>query len=184
MAPVSALLSLMSIGMAVFAASPAAAADLKVTIVEYGLYTADTMSEQRAPDGIIDSVIENLCHYATTTTVPLKTGLHFGFRYRVDGLKPDEVVALGKIVEFPRTVTPPGAKPLSRIWRALPTEAGKLHYAGYGLDYDWELMPGRWRFYIYQADRQLAEMSFAVVDGMDAPAPSARDSTCFKLSRL
>jgi hypothetical protein len=178
------LIRLAIIGLALVAALPARAADLRVTIVEHGLYTADIKSEQRAQDGIIDTVIENLCHYATTTTVPLKTGVHFGFRYRVDGLTPGEVVALGKIIEFPKTVTPPGARPISRIWRPLPTEAGKLSYAGYGLDYDWELMPGRWAFYIHQADRKLAEISFAVVEGADAPAPSARDSTCFKLSSL
>ena len=172
------------IGLAFVAALPVQAADLRVTIVEYGLYTADTKSEQRAPDGIVDTVIENLCHYATTTTVPLKTGLHFGFRFRVDGLNPGEVSALGKIIEFPRTVTPPAARPLSRISRPMPVEGGKLHYAGYGLDYDWELMPGRWAFYIYQADRKLAEQGFAVVEGAGAPVPSAQGSTCFKLSSL
>jgi hypothetical protein len=170
---------------ALFVAASARADDLKVTIVEYGLYTADTKSETRAPDGITDSVIENLCHYATTTTVPRKAGMHFGFRYRVDGLNPGDIVVLTRIVRFPKTVTPPnGAKPLSAISRPEPSEAGKLHYAGYGLDEDWELMTGRWDFYLYQGQRRLAIMSFVVTEGVDGPAPSTQDANCFNLSSL
>lgn len=172
----------LAIGLAATTAASAQTADLRVTIVEYGLYTADTKSEKLQPDGVTDTVIENLCHVATTTTIPLKQGTHFGFRYRVDGVAAGQLVMLGKTIEFPTVVKPPGAKALSGIWRAMPSQTGTLIYAGYGLDLDWEMMPGRWSFYILQGDRKLAEMSFDVVDGADAPAPSAQASTCFRLS--
>jgi hypothetical protein len=186
MRSVSTLIRLAAIGFAfVIAALPAQAADVRVIIVEHGLYTLDVKSEKRSPDGVVDTLVENLCHYATTTTVPLKAGVHFGFRYRVDGLAAGEAVNLAKIVQLPMIVKPPGApKPLSTIWRSMLIEAGQSHYAGYGLDLDWELMPGRWSLSIQQSDRKLAEMGFDVVAGADAPAPSTQETTCFKLSSL
>jgi hypothetical protein len=179
------LIRLAAIGVAfVTAALPAQAADVRVTIVEHGLYTLDVRSEKRSPDGIIDTMVENICHYATTTTVPLRAGVHFGFRYRIDGLAAGEGVDLAKIIQLPMVVKPPGAKPLSTIWRPMVTEGGQLHYIGYGLDLDWELIPGRWSLSIQQSDRKLAEMGFDVVAGADAPVPSTQESTCFKLSSL
>lgn len=179
------ILRLVMVALAtVFAAASASAADLTATVVEYGLYTADTQSEKLRPDGITDTVIENLCHYATTTTVPMKAGVHFGFRLRIDGLAANQVVVLAKLIAFPRTVSPPSAKPLSQIMRPMPVMAGTLSYIGYGLDYDWEMVPGRWVFTISQADRTLAEMAFDVTDGADAPVPSTQETTCFKVSSL
>ena len=185
MQSVSTLIRLAAMGVAfVAAALPAQAADVRVTIVEHGLYTLDIKSEKRSPDGIVDTTVENLCHYATTTTVPLKAGVHFGFRYRVDGLAAGEAVDLVKIVQLPMIAKPPGAKPLSTIWRSMLVGAGQAHYVGYGLDLDWELMPGRWSISLHQSDRKLVEMGFDVVAGAEAPAPSTQESTCFKLSSL
>jgi hypothetical protein len=185
MRSVSTLIRLTAIGISFgIAAIPAQGADVRVTIVEHGLYTLEIKSEKRSPDGVIDSMVENLCHYATTTTVPLKAGVHFGFRYRVDGLVPGEGVDLAKVIHFPVTAKPPGAKPLSTIWRPMLVAAGQAHYVGYGLDLDWELMPGRWSLSIHQSDHKLVEMGFDVVAGADAPAPSTQESTCFKLSSL
>ncbi len=180
------LIRLAAMGVAfVAAALPAQAADVRVTIVEHGLYTLDVMSEKRSPDGIVDTTVENLCHYSTTTTVPLKAGVHFGFRYRVDGLAAGEAVDLVKIVQLPMIVKPPGApQPLSTIRRPMLVAAGQAHYVGYGLDLDWELMPGHWSLSIHQSDRKLAEMGFDVVAGAEAPAPSTQETTCFKLSSL
>jgi hypothetical protein len=161
----------------------AQAADLSVTIVEHGLYTADVKSEKPSPDGIGETVIENICHYATTTAVPLKIGVRFGFRFRIDGLAAGETVDLVKRVAFPIAVKPPrGSRPLSEFLRPMRAEGGKVHYTGYTLDYGWELMPGRWDFQIYRSDRRLGGMAFTLVDGTDAPKPSAGNSTCFKLS--
>jgi hypothetical protein len=182
---VSTLIRLTAIGVAFgIAALPAQSADVHVTIVEHGLYTLEVKSEQRSPDGVIDTMVENLCHYATTTTVPLKAGVHFGFRYRVEGVAPGEGVDLAKVIRFPMIAKPPGAKLLSTIWRPMLVAAGPAHYVGYGLDFDWELMPGHWSLSIQQSDRKLVEMGFDVVAGADAPVPSTQESTCFKLSSL
>jgi hypothetical protein len=177
---------LATIGLAfLLAATSARAADLRVTIVEYGLYTMDSTGEVQAPDGLVDSAVENICHYATTTVVPLKQGVHFGFRFRIDGLAAGEAADLFKVGQFPKMVTPSGARrPLSTFRRPLRVPDSGVHYMGYGLDYDWELMPGRWTFSIYDGDRKLGGMAFDVVEGAEAPARSSGEASCFKVSSL
>jgi hypothetical protein len=59
-----------------------------------------------------------------------------------------------------------------------------VNYLGYGLDYDWELMPGRWKFAIYDGNRKLGGMAFDVVEGDVAPTPPSGDSSCFQVSSL
>ena len=66
---VAALVLTAALGIAV----PATAGEASgVEIVEYGLYTAEVTGQLRDSNGIISNVIENLCHIATTTTVPMR----------------------------------------------------------------------------------------------------------------
>jgi hypothetical protein len=178
------LARLAGVGLALLlSAASARAADLRVTIFEYGLYTMDSASERQAADGLVDSTVENICHYATTTVVPLKQGVHFGFRFRIEGLAADETVDLSKVGQFPRMVRPAGAhQPLSTFRRRLHVPDGGAHYIGYGLDYDWEMMSGRWTFGIYDGDRKLGGMAFDVIEGAETPARSSSEASCFKVS--
>ena len=166
-------------------AAPAAAGDVSgVEIVEYGLYTADVTGQLRDSSGIISNVVENLCHIATTTTVPLRQALHFGLRYRVDGPVPGETVPLTLAVRFPAAVQPnPTVQPLSEHSRSATVVVGTVSYTGYSFDQLWEFMPGTWTLTVRQGGRTLAEKSFIVVDGGEPPASSG-SSSCFKVSSL
>jgi hypothetical protein len=178
------LLTLLLVGLIGWAA-PAGASGLTVEIVEHGLYTADVTGHRRDPSGVISNVIENLCHIATTATVPMRPGIHFGFRYRLDGLEPGEFVPITLAVEFPKAVQPPdGPKPIARHQRGSVLPVGVLSYTGYSFDHDWEFMPGTWTMEVLQGDRTLAAMSFTVVD-RPAPAMAAPGaSSCFRISSL
>jgi hypothetical protein len=167
-------------------ATPATAGEVSgVEIVEYGLYTADVTGQLRDSNGIISNVIENLCHIATTTSVPMRGGLHFGFRYRVDGPVPGDTVPLTLAVRFPAPVQPnPSVQPLTEHERNAILAVGTLSYTGYSFDQAWEFVPGIWTLAIRQGGRTLAEKSFTVVD---KPAPSGTPSgpsSCFKVSSL
>jgi hypothetical protein len=168
------------------AASPAAAGEVSgVEIVEYGLYTADVTGQLRDPNGIVSNVVENLCHIETTSTVPMRRALHFGFRYRVDGPVAGDTVELTLAVRFPSPVQPtPAIQPLTRHERGATLAVGTVSYTGYSFDQAWEFMPGTWRLEVLQGHRTLAEKRFTVVDG---PAPSdtpSGPSSCFKVSSL
>jgi hypothetical protein len=166
-------------------AAPADAGEVSgVEIIEYGLYTADVTGQLRDSSGIISNVIENLCHIATTTTVPMRQALHFGFRYRVDGPVPGDPAQLTLAVRFPGAVQPtPAGQPLTRHERSTTLAVGAVSYTGYSFDQAWEFRPGTWTLEVLQGDRRLAEKSFTVVDGGEPPVSSDR-SSCFKVSSL
>jgi hypothetical protein len=166
-------------------AAPATAGEVSaVEIVEYGLYTADVTGQLRDSNGIISNVIENLCHIATTTTVPMRQALHFGFRYRVDGPMPGDTVPLTLAVRFPAAVQPnPTVQPLTEHERGATLAIGTVSYTGYSFDQAWEFVPGTWTLAVRQGSRTLAEKSFTVVDS-GAPPASTGPSSCFKVSSL
>jgi hypothetical protein len=167
-------------------AMPAAAEEASgVEIVEYGLYTADVTGQLRDSNGIVSNVVENLCHVATTTTVPMRRALHFGFRYRVDGPASGDAVELTLAVRFPSTVQPtPATQPLARHERSATLAVGTVSYTGYSFDQTWEFMPGIWTLEVLQHGRKLAEKSFTVVDEPAPPGTPSGPSSCFKVSSL
>jgi hypothetical protein len=166
-------------------AAPATAGEVSgVEIVEYGLYTADVTGQLRDTNGVISNTIENLCHIATTTTVPMRAALHFGFRYRVDGPVPGDTAQVTLVVQFPTAVRPiPSVGPLTEHERDTTLAVGAVSYTGYSFDQAWEFVPGTWTLAVRQGGRTLAEKSFTVVDSGEPPAASG-SSSCFKVSGL
>jgi hypothetical protein len=164
---------------------PATAGEVSaVEIVEYGLYTAEVTGQLRDSNGIISNTIENLCHIATTTTVPMRGALHFGFRYRVDGPVPGDTAQVTLAVRFPNAVQPnPSVHPLKEHERSTTLAIGAVSYTGYSFDQAWEFTPGTWTLAVRQGGRTLAEKSFTIVDSDESPAPSG-SSSCFKVSSL
>jgi hypothetical protein len=166
-------------------AGPAAAREVSVTIVEHGLYTADVAGQQRDATGVVTNMLDNICHVATTTTVPMRPHVHFGFRYRVEGASAGEMVDLTLAVTFPEPVRPtaaPGA--LRRHQRQAVIPVGAVSYTGYSFDRDWEFVPGIWTLDVLQGEQRLAGMSFTVVDENAPALSSPGTSSCFKISSL
>lgn len=169
-------------GVLAFAAPVAAGEVTSVEIVEYGLYTADVTGQLRDANGVISNTVENLCHIATTTTVPMRAGLHFGFRYRVDGPVPGDTAQVRLAIRFPSTVRPnPSVAPLTEHERSTILAVGAVSYTGYSFDQAWEFVPGTWTLEVRQGGRTLAAKSFTVIDSDEAPASSGAAS-CFKVS--
>ena len=166
-------------------AQPATARDVSVTIVEHGLYTAEVVGQQREASGVVTDLLANLCHVATTDTVPMRRHVHFGFRYRVEGPDTGATADLTLAVTFPGTVHPPAGLPLRRHQHSSPpVPVGAVSYTGYSFDREWEFVPGVWTLEVLQGERRLAALSFTVVD-QDQPALSSPDpSSCFRVSSL
>jgi hypothetical protein len=163
----------------------ASAQQASVTIVEHGIYTADVTSTERLPNGVGLNTVTNICHVATTTTVPAIPGLHFGFRYRIEGQPQGRVITLRKDVTYPASVKPPGAlRQIAGYDHTIASAVGEVSFAGYGFDYGWELMPGTWTFRLLEGDRTLAEQRFRVIDGAGQAVPRTGNGDCFRLSTL
>lgn len=157
----------------------------EVEIVEHGLYTADVESTVREPTGIGRNVVTNICHIATTKTVPMKYGIHFGMRYRVVGPPKGEVVNLRKVVQFPQAMKPPTApRPVTTYEYPVSLAVGTVTYTGYSFDHPWEFVPGPWIMQIWQGNQRRAEVVFDVVDGAAEPPPRTGNANCFRISSL
>lgn len=137
------------------------------------------------PSGVGLNTVTNICHVATTTTVPAILGLHFGFRFRVQGQPEGRVVTLRKDVTYPASVKPPGAlQQITGYEHTVARSIDEVSFAGYGFDYSWELMPGTWIFRLLEGDRALAEQRFRVVDGAGRSVPRNGNGGCFRVSKL
>ena len=169
----------------VFAALPAAAQDIGITVLEHGIYTAETVRTERLPNGFSSNIVQNICHVATTEQVPAKLGVQFGFRYRLDGAPVGAAVELTRVTHFPTALKPPsGTQAESISQHKVPMLIGATSYIGYGLDHDWEVARGVWTLELWRGDRLLAQQQFEIGDGGELPAerPKSNDNNCFQLS--
>jgi hypothetical protein len=139
----------------------------RIDVVEYGIYTTDTERSDAAPGTATGTVREltNIRHAETTTTVPAQLGVRFGFRFTVVGAPAGAVVPLHYITIFP----PPGMRnPATQVIKTQSeydssAAIGVTSYKDYGLDNDWEIVPGVWTFQVRCEGRLLAEQKFSVV---------------------
>ena len=154
-----------------------------VDIVQYGIYVADKVREVPTPDGLHYSIVENICHVATTSVVPLKRRVSFGFRYRPDGERRGVVVELKRVTVYPRPTMVRGAKsPVSKVEYPVKRRVGALSYAGYSITSGSTNNLGDWSLEIWQGERLLAAKAFEVVPDDGSPLPESSDSSCFRVS--
>ena len=156
-----------------------------ITIVEHGIYTADITSTERKPGGIGHNTLTNICHVVTTSVIPAKMGLMFGFRYRVEGTPQGLVTNLTRVTRFPVPLRPPDAvRPVQDSEYPINVRVGAVSYIGYGFDHAWELQTGLWSMELWHGERKLAERSFTIVEGGGESVPQSSNTNCFQLSML
>jgi hypothetical protein len=167
------------------ALASASAQSVSIAIIEHGIYTADVTATEPLPNGVGLNRVTNLCHVATTTTVPALPGLHFGLRFRLEGQAEGHIVALRQLVTYPNSVQPAGgARPITGYENAIAVAAGEISFVGYSFDRPWEFMAGPWIFRILEGDRLLAEQHFQVIDGAGRSVPQTGRGDCFRVSSL
>jgi hypothetical protein len=154
-----------------------------VEVFQYGIFRADIVGRQRDVGGLAHNVVDNICHIATTLTVPMRIGLHFGVRYKVTGPVDGERVLLTKVMRFPTLMTPPApAQPMSQVLGFVELAVGASSYTDYAFEQTWELAAGTWTFEFHARGQKLAEFSFTVVEDAGGPLPGAAEATCFQIS--
>jgi Domain of unknown function (DUF3859) len=148
-----------------------------IKIVEYGIYTAEVKvpatgaNETRKSAGLV-----NICHVMTTSIVPARDDLQFGFRFRVYGPAPGSPVMLKKVVTWPDHGKPP-TTPETNVTRQedKKVRVGHTSYTGW---INAQARPGIWTFQLFEWDRKLAEMVFTVVGPDDFKVTPEGASTC------
>lgn len=149
--------------------------------VEYGIYTAEVVTPGVGTNASEKSMeIRNICHLMTTLIVPTKDKFHFGFRYRVKGGKPGQIVEVRKSIRFPDHTSPPASLSNELVTRqAVRLRVGTTSFTGWEM---WKTYPGLWTFTLSAADRILAEIRFTVVEKDQLKIEPDGNSTCFQMS--
>ena len=139
---------------------------LRLEIVERGTYVTSTGTIRQMPNGIGENLVDEVELERSTTAIPARPGVSFGFEFLVHGQPAGTPIELTTTVLFPPPgLLPPGAaEPVVSSTTPMLVEVGApgAVYRGYTFDYDWEVVPGPWRFEVRAGDRLLAVQSFIV----------------------
>jgi hypothetical protein len=139
----------------------------RIDVTEFGIYTADTTEILHAPrstTGIAQRVSASSIRLVkSTTTVPGRLHLRFGFRYRIIGT--GDSVTLKRVIHIPEpgVHNPETGKTIVTSEVMANTRIGTMEIAGYQFGHDWEIVPGTWTIELWEGDRKLASQSFQVV---------------------
>ncbi len=162
----------------------ALAQEVGATIIEHGIYTAETIRTEHMSNGFDTNVVRNICHVATTTSVPARLGVQFGFRFRVDGAPLGSVVELRRVTRFPTPTKPPGAAaPVSNSQDMFTVKIGTTSYVGFGFDHSWEVASGLWSLELWPGNRLLVQEKFDIGNAAPTEVPRSNDN-CFQVSSL
>lgn len=138
------------------------------------------------PNGIERNNLRNICHISTTTKIPARMGVMFGFRFQVEGTPEGAGAMLMRVTRYPKAVQPIASRPPVTFYaHDIVVGIGTVSHIGYGFDYEWELIPGLWVLELWQGRNQLAVQEFMVEPSDGPPLPrSNNDSNCFRFSSL
>lgn len=135
-----------------------------VRIVDFGQYSVRVTDHRtkavNTASGELKSIADNERLIAQTTNIPARTGTSFGFRFVPEGHPAGMVVPL-----VFRAVHPPMKAPHSSVtvheevfqWRCRIGDQWRFIY---GIEEEWEAVPGEWILQLWDADRLVAEKRF------------------------
>ena len=139
----------------------------RIDVVKKGIYVIETGKETpdaNTPTGKIMAVttVKNI---ESTSTIPARLGLEFGFQYVVVGEPSDANVSLDIVTIYPSQGLrdPSSQQPVHKSKYQRTKKIGDTVYLGYGFENAWEAEPGTWTFQIWYENRKMVDQSFSVV---------------------
>jgi Domain of unknown function (DUF3859) len=136
-----------------------------INVTEYGIYTTNVTKTVTDAIGVPQHTVDDIKLAAATRTVPMQTGVQFGFRYVVNGAPAGAKVSLRVVTIYP----PPGllksgsSTPIMRDEASWTKTIGKSTYNGYTLENPEELLPGNWVIEVWFGNQKLGSQSFTIV---------------------
>jgi hypothetical protein len=134
-------------------------------ILNYGIYTGTNVLTITDTNSPTSRVRFELLKVATQTNViPAKINTKFGMQFVVHGNPFAESINLRGVYSFPEMSNSVNAKSYSRYEGLVRV---KLEDRSAGMYWDfvdpWELVPGNWKFQLFDKDKLLIEKQFKVV---------------------
>jgi hypothetical protein len=142
----------------------AAAAEPRVEVLDYGVYTMRVTGKEPLPSSVSGTLhtVTNVELKDKTRTVVGRLGETFGFRYRLHGLPPGARIVVRTV--HPRIVHPEtGRSGTGSTQEKAASGLAEPDFTGYGFDDTYEIAEGEWRFEIEHQGRVIAVERFNVV---------------------
>jgi hypothetical protein len=147
-------------------AKPSVPTVQRVEITEYGIYRTSTQSKLPSPGTAAGSLDQesSITLVQSTTTVPARLDVEFGFRYKIVGPVPGAVNLKNlTVIPQPGIRNPTtGNVTLTSIFNQ-DRNVGGEYYRLYHMTDPWEVVPGVWRLELWDGDRNLASQGFLLV---------------------
>jgi Domain of unknown function (DUF3859) len=139
----------------------------RIDILDAGTIVAKVVRRYHTPATATGThqIVRAITFTKSTTRVPAKMGVRFGFRYKVIGAPAGKAVTLRVVTRFPPQGLRNPAKQTNshRDEYTRTANIGKPAVDGYAINHSWERVHGRWTFEIWYGRRKLAEKSFTLV---------------------
>ena len=159
--------------------SPATAAeDIKVEILEYGIYSSKSEVKRErnyaTTTGYVRSAKE-VELLEQTTNIPLNKSRLFGFKFRISGLDEADYARFHLVVKHPEMIRPNGTRSTGYDYAInLNTKSGVVeNQSGYSLDKDFELVEGDWEFEYWYKGKKILGQKFTTVKAEPAGEAAA-----------
>lgn len=138
-------------------------------VTEVGIFEAWTITAKTNSAGTKLEGLDEFKLLKSTTNVPARIGIRFGFRYEISGFPTNAPITLTMVGKHPPIKNPTTGETTTIDAYKLKSWVGRT-YTSYALDDPSDLVPGRWTFEVWYERRKLCEQSFMVM----AEEPSSR----------
>jgi hypothetical protein len=134
-------------------------------IGRFGLFTTDETVVQIASgtaSGRVRAARRMPTWMSAAETIARAKGAVFGYEFTVRGQPKGSSADVKVVVEHPPFQAPGSVTPSAVESWLQPIIFETPSFAGYGLDEDWEMVPGMWTVRVYRGSRLLCEKAFTI----------------------
>lgn len=156
--------------------------EIAVSVVERGIYTAETEPSPAGHNRV--HRVRNIELKESTTTVPGQVGLRFGLRYLVSGAQSASAVPIRLVTRYPAQGLP-DPESSERLYHRefqIVVRTASMGYWEFHFDRNWEVVPGEWSFEFWQGTHKLGEQKFCVLPPERDKRPIQMPTFCDFLS--
>jgi hypothetical protein len=131
-------------------------------VTEVGIYQAKVLTDETNAAGVKLQGIDEFKLVRSTTNVPVRLGVRFGFRYEILGSPANAPIMLTMVGRHPPIKNPGTGKIETKETYQLRSWIGKT-YTSNSLDDESDLVAGQYTIEVWHEGRKLCEQSFLLV---------------------
>jgi hypothetical protein len=144
-------------------------------VTEVGIYKAQVLTGETNAAGVKLQGLNEFKLINSTTNVPARIGIRFGFRYEILGTPTNAPITLTMVGKHPPIKNATTGKIETKDTYRLTSWVGKT-YTSNSLDEESDLVLGQWTFEVWHEGKKLCEQSFFVVPDENKKASRKSDA--------